>query len=393
MDNFLIIGNGFDLYHHYPTRYTDFLFFVNHWDDFLTENANAKLEVKPGEYLDISLSDKGELTANSIKDFAKYKNAYSKDNIDLFKINKLNHWIDYFNVLLDDKIIGEKWIDFEEEIMNVLSYIDEYFSVISTLKYLDIINYHLSNRTIKFISIFNKDEKPEFILKIGAKDFSFDALELKEQKKRFVNHVLEDLNRLIICINVYMLEFVSSIKCRYYSHQISELCISSYIYLLNFNYTDTFKCIYDKRKIKYIHSVHGNARENNIVLGVPDDSFEDTEYVYFQKYFQRIQKKTGSFYKDWISDVFKPTPSNLTTSSDYSRVYIFGHSLAETDKGILKDFFNNEHIREIVIFYHNQSAYEEMVINLIKVFGKDFVIKNTGSGRVCFKQLEEPIKL
>ena len=62
--------------------------------------------------------------------------------------------------------------------------------------------------------------------------------------------------------------------------------------------------------------------------------------------------------------------------------------MAETDKGILKDIFLNTNIDTIVIFYHSQSAYESMVINLIRMFGKDFVISNTGSGRIKFQKLE-----
>lgn len=32
--NILIIGNGFDLFHKLPTRYTDFLTFAKNWDSF-----------------------------------------------------------------------------------------------------------------------------------------------------------------------------------------------------------------------------------------------------------------------------------------------------------------------------------------------------------------------
>jgi len=35
-NNVLIIGNGFDLYHKLPTRYTDFLFLVKNWEEFYT---------------------------------------------------------------------------------------------------------------------------------------------------------------------------------------------------------------------------------------------------------------------------------------------------------------------------------------------------------------------
>lgn len=67
-----------------------------------------------------------------------------------------------------------------------------------------------------------------------------------------------------------------------------------------------------------------------------------------------------------------------------------GHSLAETDKEILKDIFLNGYVCKITIFYHAQKAYEDMVINLVKMFGKEFVIENTASDRVKFLKLKQP---
>ena len=74
-------------------------------------------------------------------------------------------------------------------------------------------------------------------------------------------------------------------------------------------------------------------------MGIPDDSFDNTEYIYFQKYFQRIQKRTGSTYQSWLVEKYNPVPTESSTNDDVHRVVIFGHSLAETDKGILKDVF------------------------------------------------------
>ena len=390
MANILIIGNGFDLYHHYPTRYTDFLFFVNYWELFKSEHSKATFNVDPVAYIDISLSDKGELTEKSIKDFAKYINAYDEKDIVMLDNKKDNHWINYFNTLLsNNQIAGNKWIDFEAEIQTALGYIDLYFDTVISLEINKVISYSIPPRANDFISDFNKGESEDLVLPLGAKRSRVDIAELNEIKKHYINNILGNLNDLIICLNIYMLDFVSIIKCHRYSEQIKELCVSDSIQLLNFNYTDTFKCIYDKENLLSNHSVHGNAREWNVVLGIPDDSYDSTEYVYFQKYFQRIQKKTGSFYKTWIKDTFKPIPVIDSSEDDYPQVYILGHSLAETDKGVLKDFFQNDSIKKITIFYHSQKSYEDMVINLIELFGKEFVIENTGSERVCFVKLIE----
>ena len=186
-----------------------------------------------------------------------------------------------------------------------------------------------------------------------------------------------ELNDLIRALTIYMREFVGNIKVSCFSQQIKEL---KNINLLNFNYTYTYKSVYGSANSN--HQVHGSLANDDIVLGVSDNAFNNLDYVYFQKYFQRIQKKTGAYYKTWI-------PKEFTTLEDTPiKVYIMGHSLGMTDKEILKDFFLEKYVSEITIFYHSQYAYERLVISLIEMFGKDFVIEQTGSERVKFVELK-----
>lgn len=55
--------------------------------------------------------------------------------------------------------------------------------------------------------------------------------------------------------------------------------------------------------------------------------------------------------------------------------------------------FYNKYVSEITIYYHNQYAYEQLVISLVNMFGKEFVIEQTGSNRIKFIQLDSPIKV
>mgnify|MGYP002737818058 FL=1 len=185
------------------------------------------------------------------------------------------------------------------------------------------------------------------------------------------------------CLYYYLVEFVSRIRCNLYSEQVKNL---KDVHLLNFNYTYTYHSVYGKHKLRQHHSIHGELKSNDLVLGIGDDSFKNLDYIYFQKYFQRIQKKTGTYYKEWI-------PVELETLSDSpATVHIIGHSLDKTDIGVLNDIFNARYIDKIHIYYHNQIAYESQVINLIEMFGKDFVINQTTEGRIEFKKLEDAIE-
>ena len=54
MNNILIIGNGFDLYHKLPTRYTDFLFLTKRWKLFYAKyNENISTKTIEIDYLDV----------------------------------------------------------------------------------------------------------------------------------------------------------------------------------------------------------------------------------------------------------------------------------------------------------------------------------------------------
>lgn len=70
---------------------------------------------------------------------------------------------------------------------------------------------------------------------------------------------------------------------------------------------------------------------------------------------------------------------------------LWGIHLPIGDQGILKDIFLNDFIQKITIYYHSQLAYEQQVINLIAMFGKNYVIEQTGKERIIFEKLEEPV--
>ena len=385
MSNVLVIGNGFDLYHKLPTRYTDFLFFVNNWKSFCAKHKNASIKVTGTDVLQIQLGDYGELTEKSIEDFAKYKNAYSKQYLEEFDATYDNKWIKYFNEVIASSHIGKNWIDFEQEILNALLYIQEYFEVIPSVAGSNqTINNVTSAEIHRVISIFTEKSPRTFAPNFGLIHKS-DLRNIDEKKQWIISYMRDELDKLNTCLNIYLLGFVTRINCELYSEQINSL---TDIDLLNFNYTYTYKSVYGGRNLKHHHPIHGDAQEHNMVLGIPDESFPNTtEYIYFQKYFQRIQKRTGSFYREWVTE-----PTNKCLEDIPVEVYIMGHSLAETDRGILKDIFLNRYVKKITIYYHSQNAYEDMVVNLVKMFGKDFVIENTSNYRITSEELKPPAK-
>lgn len=379
----LIIGNGFDLYHKLPTRYIDFLFLVKNWSDFFDDyNRSLREKIEDLEYkkFNITLDEYGKLTNDSLRDFAKYAKSFNNDKIQTLNvIISKNAWIQYF---IKSEYEKEGWIDFETEIEKVLTIIEHFFTI-------DVDNCvgklfsNVVNPTIYEIIKILMNVTDSFPLKLGLYNKTdVEKIKYGNVKRNLIEELKIDLNKLIDALKIYMEEFVEKINTPYYSEQIKNL---NDINLLTFNYTNTYSYIYEN--VNTIHYVHGSLEDNNIVLGASGEDFENLDYVYFQKYFQRIQKKTGALYKKWIGK------AKESYTDREIHVYIMGHSLGMTDKDILADFFyNNKNVSDITIFYHNQLAYEQLVISLIAMFGKEFIIEQTGKEKIKFVELMGAVK-
>lgn len=387
MTDLLIVGNGFDLYHGLPTRYTDFLKFISYWSIFW-DNYNGEAKAQVCTPFRVKLSEQNEIIEESMRDFASHQGYYKYEHLEFINSHIDNLWIQYF---LKKQLSSVNWIDFEGEIYNVLKLVEEYYSefIPEMRKRNDAPIKYIPGDMSTVINIFKKNCPEEYIDItqgiISRSDTEKDKL--KNNKEMLLSTMKRELDDLIKCLDYYLLDFVSNIKVEQYSEQIKEL---SYINLLNFNYTYTYASVYGKNSLREHHRIHGDCLEEDMVLGIPDESFPSTlDYIYFQKYFQRIQKRTGNYYKSWITE---PNAREKSLEDVPINVFIMGHSLADSDKGILKEIFMNDFVCKITIFYHSQLAYEQQVINLVSMFGKDFVIEQTANDRIVFEKLKKPQK-
>jgi len=114
----------------------------------------------------------------------------------------------------------------------------------------------------------------------------------------------------------------------------------------------------DKTKL---HHIHGNIREeksiarSNMVLGVNERNEQSIDFIYFVKYFQRIQKHVGTMYKKFLKKC--DYNRRIATKEDYE-VHIYGHSLDETDEDIL-----NSDEFDTIISILNEDAYKVMPVD------------------------------
>lgn len=365
-----MIGNGFDLEHELPTKYTQFLEFVTRFKyAYLSANSVPK-----------RLHDIKDTYLKKI-----FEDPESKDRVvALHTFTENNVWINYFEKVYKEHLINkENWIDFESEISSVIQAMD------------GLIKYYESIETGA-----NKNKSLENYYKKRLSDI-INVHELKaETIKSYIPKLLEDLNKLIGALEIYIWDYVGSKKLKYYNPDIEKIHPSK---VFSFNYSDTYRKMYayNRKGIDYsfIHGmatnnirsfigkiddseeaiencIQQNAESNNMVLGIDEYLSEyrrsdEIEFIAFKKYYQRIYKKAGNEYKKWLQQIDENVKAGR---KEENILYIFGHSLDVTDGDVLREFINHENLKT-VIFYRNKEQLGQQIANLVKILKSDAVIE------------------
>ncbi|MCL2224353.1 MAG: bacteriophage abortive infection AbiH family protein [Defluviitaleaceae bacterium] len=412
----LIIGNGFDVAHDLPTKYTDFLertkLFFGYCENNSIDNVLGK----------------------SFNDALKQHGMY-----DEFREFEDNIWLKYFTEKWEkDKLKGDTWIDFESEIFDVV----KTYETKDSTRLNEMITDEISQPQKFFISKFRKflveSQKSKKPIPFNNRSSAFSEFLFSNLKKLtrafeiycicvinksvidFYNlHNLENLREEIAKASVESVELERTLNdtTRYLARerlsknkntlreleyevelisqnydkaqtdlnslreQDNSLCclaIRDFDAVLSFNYTNTFETLYGMDKTNYCY-IHGKAQPESdkadMILGINDTldgDAADSLFVFakFKKYFQRIINKTGSEYKDWIQ--------KISNTRRLSQVYILGHSLGKTDHDILREFFdagqNNNNVK-ITIFYHDEVSEIRVVEKTIEIIGKENLIR------------------
>lgn len=386
--NILIIGNGFDLAHGLPTKYEHFLKYV---DAFKRFKDNCKQESIKADWEAANKEDK-----NFILHFA---NLYEQKTEIFEEIETLilnNVWIDYFGEIYRNRRVAGKdgWIDFESEISRIIQTLDKArFTILE-----EIDQGHkrgkMTQRQLNILSpIFGKPE-------ISRDNIEFDENAIGYRKTR----LLTDLNRLTRCLEIYLTYYVEEITPDVRLPDVDKLNIQL---VLSFNYTHTYERFYNIDKSKKIHYdyIHGETRADsnidncNLILGIDeylegDAKDKDNEFIQFKKFYQRIYKKTGCKYIDWINSIASLPSGYGKSGGAIHNVYVIGHSLDITDKDILSSLINMVSTKT-TIFYHNQAALGNQINNLVKVLGEDNLIAKVHgeNASIVFQEQQDPIPI
>ncbi len=335
----LVLGNGFDVDHDLPTSYYNFMNFCNK----VLNKFDSPTYVDLKDLTMIQLSYMEELEYN--EDFRKRFIALLKENC-LFR---------HFNRQIEKR--GTNWIDLETEIKSV---INEFKTVEQEFKN--------SNQTRYNATAEHRIH--DVIESLGLKHI--DSGKLNEVSLAEIHSTLcKALNDFSLALELYISHFVNNTPIQGVSPNIIDFDANK---VITFNYSNTYQRIYGGvHWNEQVHYIHGCATENfsensNIILGITspcDGSAKNSSYVEFEKYYQRITKKTGSDYKSWLQE---------NTKEDESiEIAFFGHSLDSSDSDIITDLISCDKT-SITIYYYNDKSYQQIVSNLIDIIGKNNLI-------------------
>lgn len=361
----LVIGNGFDLAHGFPTRYCDFLDFCLKVK-LLFSNNSSKHDGKWANELINKWEFNDTIKQLLYNTFIRSVDSYKKYINEIIELIDSNIWYQYFHVLfMESSLKNKTWIDFESEIAKqvkaVESYVDEYLGQ--------------KKDTI---------EKPKLLssyTKAVSDPLSIDDI------NTFISDMYIDLNRLTRALEIYLSVFIQAVRIK---NKVSDIEPYKYDYVLSFNYTDTFERYY--LDIMYCDSIicypHGKADKShsisncNLVLGIDEYLPEDLRdekltFLQFKKFYQRIFKETDKHHSKWIDSI-------RSSKTNKYEVHFFGHSLDITDKDILTALIQNENVQTKVFYYvayeDDKSDLSTKIHNLVKVLGQKDLIERTSGG-------------
>lgn len=365
----LVLGNGFDLDHDLPTRYIDFLYFIEEVNR--TERIIEGLE---------PCRNKTKFQQYVFQLFGVTEKREMKDKI-LSMIDS-NMWIEYFLCVKDE--LGENWIDFEAEISQVVQDLER-------------VKDYITDEMRKGV----KDINVPAFMKRKLNKIPFDPVALykdgnEKDVQKYISKWSEDLERMIRLLEIYLYDYVRSLNIEYFSPDVHELNIDR---VISFNYTDTYERMYSygRKSISYNY-IHGKAMDNtaktcNMVLGIDeyltgDKRNKKTEFIQFKKYYQRIHKRTACEYVNWFDK------EDQDISKERNEVYIFGHSLDITDGDVLSTIINCPNTY-VIIYYYDDVAYGKQIANLVSLLGQEVLLNKVygKNPRIVFRHQKEHKKV
>lgn len=340
MNKLIIIGNGFDLAHGYPTRYTDFILWLakrelrNLYDSRMQSQQRdnplfhcsvdtrgpmlADIEV----YLDknvLALIDKAcQGTIPDIMFSNPHSRGHRSTNYEPFTMRATGS---FPRTLFRNTC--ENWVDIEQVYYNCLKEILKDGSP-------DLEN-HLKELNVQLAYL--RDQLREYLLSL--------------KRDTFIPGFQTIINTHINYENLFKPD---DWKTLYIDPE--ELKANSKSYVLNFNYTDTVKQYIAANHTVVVNNIHGDINDlgNPLIFGYGDELDDD---------FSLMEKQEAKGFLEHVKSLWYLRTRNYHNlirfiESGYYQIQIIGHSCGRSDRTLLNMVFEHDNCNSVDIFYRKR---------------------------------------
>ena len=369
MNRIILIGNGFDLAHGLPTRYSDFIeWYWNQWGERLLHAIN-KCEDDGLCYFQLKDGCGLPYIANAWGHYYQRVNPFvpwdvkdvlsiAKQDTDIFKFEIKGYF--FSNICRSVETKG--WVDIENEFYDRLSHTDSQAKSLNND--LDVIRRYLIDYLSK--------------IQIGKTTFS-------------INKEIHDLMTVPFVEHDISLDWLNKTKTKIrlagadYKKLVNTL---DRILVLNFNYTDfADRYFSDIRNATIIH-IHGSlSNPDSVIFGYGDE---------LDEHYKEILNKNDNEYLRHIKSIRyleSPNYRNLLEfieSSPY-QIYIMGHSCGNSDRTLLNTLFEHKNCASIKPFYHKKEDGSDNYIELAQNITRNFTDMKLLRARVVNKDFCEAL--
>jgi hypothetical protein len=401
MNRLVIIGNGFDLAHGLPTKYSDFI------NDFW---KNFKTNYKSEDY------KKLVTTHDSYNNYFLH---YSPiENFNDFKSNLTEYCIEYSYRYSEDKLIAITVEDSKRIV--IFEFKSDFFKIINkknSQNWVDIENeyYYQLKKIIKSECLDRSKSTEEWfneqMFQAQKLNDEFEQVKIllerylqKVDKNKSVNvSILKNFELIKINLETYLAEFSTMDKKEIENFQNEynlerEKGMAIITYCLNFNYTRTIDDYIDLT-MQYGKSrdygqfenlqIHGRLNDKNNLINFGfgdemDDEYKTIENLNDNEYLRNFKSfgySQNSNYKKLLDFI----------DGNKFQVIIMGHSCGLSDRTLLNTIFEHINCRSIKVFYHQREDgtdnYTEIIQNISRHFNKKKLMRE----KIVNKTLCQPL--
>lgn len=346
----VVIGNGFDIAHGFPTKYIQF----SDWllKDYCQQAYDIILNNKDKGFLHGAFYNKFRDKNYLVEEiYGRYDGTSFMKVFDAFIDKKPENIYNFYNTNADEL---KNFISSEFILSLFATRYNNWFDIERVFfdKLYSICKNNNRNYSVAAVRTINRDLE---YLKLKLKEY-LGTLEIKTNEK----------------IHAYLMNKFSNYQD---------------VTIIDFNYTKTISTYNLKTHINNfqnhkIINIHGSIEDNNIIFGYGndlDEKYQELKGYEINEIFDHFKTVDYSMFTNYSN-----MKEDINSNSTYNALVI-GHSLGMTDKTLLQEILENDNCNQIELLKRNdlvdkpiefQKDFRDKIVALTRIINKEKTIRS-----------------